>query len=69
MMNLSQFQITVLERIEQRPAFKRHVLINGKDMRELNEDRRPGPINMLWYDTSMKLHVWRVGQRKILHQI
>lgn len=63
----TSFQKQFIEEIASRSDFKQFVLLP-------NEDRptkygRPGPFNVMWYDTSNALHVVRLGQTRVIREV
>jgi len=66
--NFSDFQIKTAQAIEARPDFQQFVT---SDMNNNMEGfiRRPGPWAMFWYDTDGKLHLWRMGVKRMLQQV
>lgn len=60
LLNLSEFQISRINEIENNPNFD-HFVVGS-----LTEFRKRGVYNVLWYDRSGKLNCERIGKVKIL---
>ena len=67
--NFSEFQVSVAQEIAARPDFYKFVTVDMGVVEQVEHPRKRGPYNMLWYDTTLRLHVWNVGVKRIIRQV
>jgi len=62
--NYSDYQIKFMTKVGERPGFE-HFITHGHYMAVNEPARKPGPINILWYENE-KLHTIRLGVKSLL---